>query len=116
MKATAYLYILLKTWQEDPSLPYINLESETDVQSLSKLDVSKAVCKGMPCLLETNIPLLPPDLVHSSDNVMDMLLVEHTNKKILGEARMHLYISHPLSAAVDGDISTFFESLTSKQL
>lgn len=119
MKATAYLYIhiLLKAYhREDSPLPYVMLDPEGAERPLANLDVTRAVCKGLPCLLETNIPLLPPDMVHTSNNVMDMLLVEHTNKKILGESRTNHYISHPLSTAIDGDTSTFFESLTCKQL
>ncbi|KAH8099831.1 hypothetical protein BXZ70DRAFT_1008810 [Cristinia sonorae] len=109
LRATEFLQSLLRrTNTGNSTAPYVSLNT-SEVSALQA--VSRAPCKGVPCLLETNIALLPEDIVHTSDEASDILKVEAHNLNTLGLNGVAHYTNHPPSSAVDRDVISFFESL-----
>ncbi|THH31959.1 hypothetical protein EUX98_g2215 [Antrodiella citrinella] len=105
LRATEYLKDVLRV--QSSEMPFYTSVETGDVLPEH---VTRAACRGISCLLETNIRLLPDGMVHASDDVSDILKQEETNLKTLGPDSISRYIGHPPSHAVDGDPSTFFES------
>jgi len=106
LRATRYLKFLLGSAQGGSPLPY----TSTDHPRVPE-HITRAACKSIPCLLETNIHLLPDDdLIHTSESVDNILKLEETNLRTLSPDRISHYIAHPPSRAVDDDPLTFFES------
>lgn len=74
------------------------------------MDIFRAACLGSPCVLETNVRLLPPELPYEASRAQDMLTLESRGRAALGTTGEAHYVEHPPSAAVDGDIITAFRS------
>ncbi|KAH7886036.1 hypothetical protein F5I97DRAFT_1877220 [Phlebopus sp. FC_14] len=79
-------------------------------RNLDQWSITRAACFGTPCLLETNIRLLPDDVVLECDTAADMLALEDRNMRLMGHDAIAHYIQHALSFAIDGDPSTAFGS------
>jgi len=71
---------------------------------------TRAACRGATCVLETNIRLLPDTILHSSDNVQNILSLEARNLEILGDEGKQHYEAYPPSNAVDTRPDTAFQS------
>ncbi len=85
--------------------------SETlDAVALPVDVITRASCRLSSCIVETNIALLPTNLRRSVDKAASMLILERTNRELLGEKRASWYTMHPLSSAVDGLPNTSFRS------
>ncbi len=74
------------------------------------MSVARAVCRGVPCLLETNILLLPRSRNRTSSSAKSILSIEKQNRETVGSEGVGHYISYPPPQAVDGHPETFFES------
>ena len=62
----------------------------------------------MPCVLSTNIALLPGNITHAAQSTTEMLGLETSNLALLGPTLQAHYVAHPPSAAVDGQAGTAF--------
>ncbi|KAI0081076.1 hypothetical protein K474DRAFT_1588390 [Panus rudis PR-1116 ss-1] len=96
---------LMKSRSTGGKLPYVNLDETINVPPI------RAACRVVACMLETNIPLLPNDTVHTASSIKEILSIEKRNVDLIGESSMENYLGHPPSFAVDGDRDTFFQSL-----
>ena len=74
---------------------------------------ARTPCVGVPCLLETNIRILPALGEDAITSAEDMLSAEDRRMKALGEPRKQHYISYAPSRAVDGRRDTAFCSMES---
>jgi len=73
--------------------------------------VSRAPCIGRPCILETNISLLPPLTVNTEvPHASRMLDLAKQRAVHIGNDAISHYLAHPPSQAVDGRAETFFQS------
>lgn len=84
------------------SLPYIVLQSPIP------LSVTRAPCRGTPCLLETSIHLLPEAVTFVASAAEEILQVQESNRESLGVEKTMHYLNFPPSHAVDGKSNTAF--------
>ncbi|KAK0466356.1 uncharacterized protein EV420DRAFT_1261735 [Desarmillaria tabescens] len=84
-------------------IPYI----QYSLPSLPRTSVSRTSCRGLPCVLETSIRLLPEIVDVSSADVF----TREDSSLLLEEDTKH-YLLYPLSHAVDTRADTAFRSLT----
>ncbi|KAF7966217.1 hypothetical protein HWV62_39479 [Athelia sp. TMB] len=73
-----------------------------------KNPIAHAACLGVPCVLSTNIALLPGNITRAAQSATEMLALETSNLALLGPALQAHYVAHPPSAAVDGQAGTAF--------
>src|SRR5882762_10707744 len=93
VRATRYLDSLLDC-NEHPctSVPYTVISRADAAEDLSYMQprptqqsISHAPCVGRPCLLETNVSLLPDSIIRMSATADKMLDLEAMNLRILGQ-------------------------------
>ncbi|KAK0208913.1 hypothetical protein DFS33DRAFT_1306372 [Desarmillaria ectypa] len=84
-------------------IPYIQY-STPDMQ---RTPVSRTPCRGLPCVLETSIRLLPEAVDTSAVGIFT-----REDSGVLLEENTKHYLLHPLSHAVDTRADTAFRSLT----
>ncbi|KAH7910439.1 hypothetical protein BJ138DRAFT_1173146 [Hygrophoropsis aurantiaca] len=82
----------------------------TPTPMLDIMDISaRSPCLGIPCLLETNIPLIMKKDNHTVSSAEDMLSQEARSLQLIGARKEHYY-RYPPSHAVDGCPDTVFRS------
>lgn len=86
--------------------PYVSFEKDNSAANIP----TRAVCRGSPCLIETNIKLLPEDILHTSNDMKDLTTLQTRNRALLGEHNVQRYLEHGPSHMVDGRTNTSFQS------
>ena len=131
-RAAGYLEAILSQ-EAQQSLPYVSREPAARLET----SVARAVCRVAQCLFETNIPLLPADLLDDDKNnnngededvhmeasrtrrhhwhhrrPRDMLELESSRRdRLSNRTTIQLYMHHPPSSAVDDRAETYFQSV-----
>jgi hypothetical protein len=72
--------------------------------------VSRAACRGRPCVLETNIRLLPHEPLQIMESAADVIQLEKYNTEMMGKAAVDHYIQSPPSLIVDGSSRKAFRT------
>lgn len=108
MNAGATLDSLARVFAQDPTIkyPYVSLPTPAEPE----MTVSRAVCFDDPCVLETNIRLLP-DMRESTASASEVITHTARRFKALGVEAAERYLQFSPSFAVDGDPATKFQSL-----
>lgn len=111
INACRYLDTLLSAFRasdmsHQSRLPFI----EVDAVAPTGHTIFQAPCLGASCLLQTNIPLLLPNLKAGSHSADDIFMQELRSIQSLGQDAVDHYLRFPPSQAVDGRPDTAFRS------
>ncbi|KAF5352743.1 hypothetical protein D9756_005918 [Leucocoprinus leucothites] len=89
----------------DKDYPYISLPTPNTLEDIS---VARAACSGSPCVMETNIELLPAPLEYSVSLASDIIAHVKNQFIAIGTNTIEHYLRCSPSFAVDVDPQTSF--------
>lgn len=91
--------------------PYVALPTSSLYEDTS---VTRAACRSISCVLETNIKILPPTIEDNLSSVSEIINHIRGRFDMLGTAPIEHYLQCSPSFAVDANLQTSFCSANSK--